>query len=180
MIGGEGFERLVFRPLDQRPLDRTGEVAAARGETVGDDGVDAHALAVESAGNAALEPAGQDGRVVTGVVQAGEEVGGAVAEAHLAEGILGVVEGKSVEKRRTLAQAVGVADLVVHRPLGHLGHPVGDTTLFAEEDRHLGVRKRAVEVERDESHTRPSPAGKLNVPTRARWGMAGRDAFGNP
>jgi hypothetical protein len=99
-----------------------------------------------------------------------EQVGRARPERHLVVGCCRPLLLEVFEEPGALAEALGVPDLVVHRPFGDVGHLVGDALPPAQQHRHLRVRERPVEVERDQLHTRPSGRADLkphgSVPPR--------------
>ncbi len=97
-------------------------------------------LTLECGRDAAFEPAGQDGRRDARVVQFPDQVRRARSKFDLLERPTGVGLGESLEQSRPFAEALGVADLVVHRAFGDLCHLVGDVDALAEQHGHFGVR----------------------------------------
>ena len=72
-----------------------------------------------------------------------------------------------VEQFRAGAEALGVGEFVVHGQSGDVVYLPGDAGLLAQQDGHLRVRQRPVEVEGDE-HTGPRWAGVTKRPVRRR------------
>lgn len=160
-------ERIVFRPLDERAGDLAGEASFLELELVGDDRVDGRFRPCEHALDAAAEPARDDRGHDAGVVQVPDQLGRPGAQHDVLDTRLDALDREAFQQRDAFAEALGVLDLVVHRPLGDRRHLLGDAVLFAEQHAHLRVREGAVEVERDQFHTRPSARRVQNVRIRA-------------
>ncbi len=90
--------------------------------------------------------------MVAVIVESSDEFRRAGSEFHLVVRLLGALFLEAFEQRRAVVEALCVADLVVHRSFGDVGHLVGDPFLLSEKYRHLRVRERSVEIERDEFH----------------------------
>ena len=158
-VGRQRLKGVVFGADNQGALDGPGQPAVLDRELVRHDRIDRDARTLQDAFDAAFEPAGQDRDVVAGRAEPFDHVRRPGTEPHLVERGVGFRLGQSFEQRRPFPEALGVRELVVHRALGDLRHPVGDARALAEEHGHLRVGEGAVEVEGDESHTRAMAGG---------------------
>lgn len=160
-------ERVVLGPLDERAGDLTRKTSFLEFELVGDDRVDGGLRPREHALDAAAEPASDDRGHDTRVVQFLDQLGRPGAQHDVLDARLDALDRQPLQESDALAEALGVLDLVVHRPLGDRRHLLGDAVLFAEQHAHFRIREGAVEVERDQFHTRPSARRVQNVRIRA-------------
>lgn len=160
-------ERVVLRPLDERARYLAGEASFLELELVGNDRVDGRLRPREHALDAAAEPARDDRGHDASVVQLLDQIARSGAQHDVLDARLDAFDREALQQRDALAETLGVLDLVVHRPLGDRRHLLGDAVLFAEQHAHLRVREGAVEVERDQFHTRPSARRVQNVRIRA-------------
>ena len=133
----ERRERVVFGPLDERPLGVARERPVLHEEFVGDDGVYLDLVTRERCLHALREATSQDGGRVACVVQSLDDLGGADAERHLFEGRGGLVVGQPLKQRRPLVEALGVGEFPAHRPSGDVSDLLGHPVALAKQDQHL-------------------------------------------